>query len=132
MHRWAMGLACVAGLIGAAGVAAGAAAAHKTGGGGLETATHYALFHAPAILALALTRSNDAWFLIAATLLAIGTALFSGDLAIRALAGIRPLPLAAPAGGICLIAGWLMTALAAALRFARTRRVPAELDNPPG
>ena len=132
MHKWAMALAVLAGLIGAAGVAAGAAAAHRTGGGGLETAAHYALFHAPAILALALTRSNDAWFLSAATLLAIGVALLSGDLAIRALAGIRPLPLAAPSGGLCLIAGWLMTALAAALRFTRTRHVPAKLDSPPG
>ena len=46
-------------------------------------------------------------------LLLIGVALFSGDLALRAYAGHRLFPMAAPTGGMVMIAGWALLALAA-------------------
>jgi uncharacterized membrane protein YgdD (TMEM256/DUF423 family) len=43
----------------------------------------------------------------------LGAALFSGDLALRAFTGHRLFVMAAPAGGIILIAAWLALAAAA-------------------
>jgi uncharacterized membrane protein YgdD (TMEM256/DUF423 family) len=40
-------------------------------------------------------------------------ALFAGDLTMRAFTGAGLFPLAAPSGGIAMIAGWAMVALAA-------------------
>ena len=51
----------------------------------------------------------------AAIALLIGVALFSGDLALRAYTGNRLFPMAAPAGGIVMIAGWALLGLAAFL-----------------
>jgi uncharacterized membrane protein YgdD (TMEM256/DUF423 family) len=42
-----------------------------------------------------------------------GAALFSGDIAMRAFAGHRLFVMAAPAGGVVLIAAWLAIAAAA-------------------
>jgi uncharacterized membrane protein YgdD (TMEM256/DUF423 family) len=44
---------------------------------------------------------------------ALGTILFSGDVALRAFAGQRLFPMAAPTGGIILILAWLVLAAAA-------------------
>ena len=111
---------------GLAGVATSAAAAHVTGPGSLATAAQFLLFHAPVLLALpalagtgAIDRRTGSG---AGLALAIGLALFSGDLALRAMAG-RPLfPNAAPAGGILLMAGWAGIAVAALI----ARRTPHE------
>jgi uncharacterized membrane protein YgdD (TMEM256/DUF423 family) len=43
----------------------------------------------------------------------IGGALFAGDVTARAWLGTRLFPMAAPTGGVILIAGWLVLALAA-------------------
>jgi uncharacterized membrane protein YgdD (TMEM256/DUF423 family) len=43
----------------------------------------------------------------------VGAALFSGDVALRAFAGHRLFAMAAPTGGIILIAAWLALAAAA-------------------
>jgi NADPH:quinone reductase-like Zn-dependent oxidoreductase len=43
----------------------------------------------------------------------LGAALFSGDIALRAFAEHRIFPMAAPTGGIILIAAWLLFAAAA-------------------
>jgi uncharacterized membrane protein YgdD (TMEM256/DUF423 family) len=53
--------------------------------------------------------------LIAICALAFGAALFAADVAARAYLGHRLFPMAAPAGGIVMIAGWLLVALAALL-----------------
>jgi uncharacterized membrane protein YgdD (TMEM256/DUF423 family) len=45
----------------------------------------------------------------------IGSVLFAGDLTLRAFAGARLFPMAAPAGGIVLIGSWLGIAVAAAV-----------------
>jgi uncharacterized membrane protein YgdD (TMEM256/DUF423 family) len=109
----------LAGLCGAAGVAAAAAAAH-VGGPNLATAAQMLLAHAPAFLGLAAwLRAGDgradpaAW---GGLVVAAGVVLFSGTLALGALAGIRLFPMSAPTGGILMIAGWLLVAVAALRR----------------
>jgi uncharacterized membrane protein YgdD (TMEM256/DUF423 family) len=110
-----------AGLAGAAGVALGAASAH-IGGGNLGTAANFLLFHAPALLGISLLANRTAGparaVMFAGVLLTIGVTLFSGALALGALANWRPIPMAAPTGGVLIIAGWLT--LGAAGLFGRT------------
>lgn len=98
----------IGGLCGAAGVALSAYAAHA-GGGNVATAAQMLLFHAPAFLALGLlpaTRLHG----FAIAILAAGLALFAGDLLARFFADTRLFPMAAPTGGVMLIAGWLTVA----------------------
>lgn len=120
--QWPLAFAALAGLMGAAGVAVGAAAAHGGGSDLARTAADFLLFHAAALLggsALALAAGRTSALLVAALgLLAVGAILFGGELALAGLAAWRPLPLAAPTGGLCLIAGWLALA-AAALALSR-------------
>lgn len=108
-------LVAVAGLFGAAGVGLSAAAAHM-GGGALQTAANFLLFHAPALLAVGLFGAvlpGRKVLDIGALALILGVALFSGDLAMRAFLGHRLFPMAAPAGGLLTIAGWLAVAASA-------------------
>lgn len=109
-------LAALAALAGGLGVAGSAAAAHTSGGETLKTAAQFLLFHAPAILALtalaATGLTRGVLTRLAAAALLIGLALFSGDLALRALTGTPLFPMAAPSGGVVLMAGWLLAAIA--------------------
>lgn len=100
----------LAGLAGAAGVAVSAAASHS-GDTNLAIAGNFLLIHAPALLAIAsLPRTR---LLTGATIVLIaGLALFTGDLAVRALAGRSLFAFAAPLGGGGLILGWLGIAAA--------------------
>nr|WP_279292499.1 DUF423 domain-containing protein [Methylobacterium goesingense] len=111
-----MALGALAGLLG---VAASAAAAHVSGADSLKTAAQFLLFHAPAILALvalaATGTTHRPMTRLAAGALVVGLALFSGDLALRALHGTPLFPMAAPAGGFALMAGWLLAALSAVI-----------------
>ena len=108
-------LACA---MGAAGVVLAAAGAHSVPGAGLDSASSMLLFHAPAVIAAALASGSGLVLrplgLIAASGLVVGALLFAGDIALRAYAGHRLFPMAAPSGGIVLIASWL-TLMAAAL-----------------
>ena len=108
MRHWALCLLALAGLFGAAGVGAAALAAHRPAGPDLQTAAYFLLFHATAIAGIAggAMRPRPG-ILIAGSILAIGTLLFSGDLALRALAGTPLFAMAAPAGGTLLLVGWL-------------------------
>ncbi len=115
-------IAC-AGIMGAIGVILLAAAAHAAPGAGLEGAGQMLLFHAAAALAAASALQKE---LIARPLgaaaafgLVVGAALFAADIAMRAFAGHRLFPYAAPSGGFILIASWL--ALCAAGLLALTR-----------
>lgn len=101
----------VGGLAGAAGVALSAVAAHA-GGGNVGTAASFLLAHAPALLAIGLIGSNRVLKGGGAILL-LGLLLFCGDLLARHYAGSRLFPMAAPAGGTLLIAGWLGVAASA-------------------
>jgi uncharacterized membrane protein YgdD (TMEM256/DUF423 family) len=110
-------LIVLAGLMGASGVILAAAGAHMAPGTGLDSAAYMLLFHAVAVLGgVALVQQSALWrpimvFVLAAWVL--GAVLFSGDIAIRALAGSRLFPMAAPTGGIILIAAWIGLAAAA-------------------
>lgn len=128
MIRW---IALLAGIVGAAGVALGAFAAH-----GLEAklladgfsaeevakklntcdiAVRYHLIHAVALLALSsapihwspMRRSLAALFFI------LGLGMFCGILYAQAIGGLIGLNWVVPIGGLCFIFGWLFVALAA-------------------
>jgi uncharacterized membrane protein YgdD (TMEM256/DUF423 family) len=123
MRLWLMCLGALSGLFGAAGVALAAAGAHRPGAAIVTTAAYFLLFHAAAlaaICALARDRARPG-LLFAGTLIAGGTAVFSGDLALRGLANLILVHMAAPTGGMLLIAGWLTIAIA----------IPASLRTPP-
>jgi uncharacterized membrane protein YgdD (TMEM256/DUF423 family) len=116
-------LIALAGLIGAAGVILLAAGAHAAPGAGLDGAGQMLLFHAAAVIAIAGALQQGLVFrplgIAAAFGLVVGAALFSGDIAMRAFAGHRLFPMAAPSGGMILIAGWLALAAAAVTALVR-------------
>lgn len=106
----------LAGLMGAAGMALAAAAAHAGGAERLGPASTMLLFHACAVLgASALAERGNLNRLGVAAVFAfiLGTALFSGDLSMRHYFSRALFTMAAPAGGTLLILAWLMLALAA-------------------
>ena len=111
------------GLMGAAGVILAALAAHAAPGPGLESAAQMLLFHAAAVMAVAIgVEMGLLWRplgLAAAFGLVLGVALFSGDLSLRAFADTRLFPRAAPTGGVVLIVSWLWVAGAAIVRLLR-------------
>jgi uncharacterized membrane protein YgdD (TMEM256/DUF423 family) len=118
-------LIILAGLMGAAGIALAAASAHGSPGAGLDSAGYLLLFHAAAILGgLGVINHGLVSRSVALTALAgfvIGAGLFAGDVAMRAFAGHRLFPMAAPSGGTILIVAWLVlsgAAIAALLRGA--------------
>lgn len=98
-----------AGLIGAAGVAGAAYAAHGGDPRLVGTAAAVALVHAPAILAVALSAARTRLLFVAAILWIAGVFLFSGDLFARALLQVT-VP-TAPFGGSALVLGWLVAGL---------------------
>lgn len=107
-------LMIVAGLTGAAGVAAAAAAAHR-GGDNLQTASLFLMVHAPVFLAVGLAGGSRA-INITAIVLAVGVALFCGDLVARDYLGQRLFPYAAPIGGTVTILAWLMFAVVSVIK----------------
>lgn len=117
-------LISLAGFMGAAGVALLAASAHAAPGTGLDSAGQMLLFHATAIIALVAVIGHTAILvrpvaLLATAGLAAGAILFAGDIAARAFIGHRLFPMAAPTGGVVMIASWLavtVSAVVAALR----------------
>ncbi len=114
MFVWAGLIVVFAGIAGACGVAAAAAASHGAAGPDLSIAAPFLMVHAAALLALALSATAPrAGYLGAATLMAIGLTLFAGDLAVRAFGGPRLFPMAAPTGGTLLILSWVAVALVA-------------------
>lgn len=119
----ARSLLLCAGFLGAAGVTLGAFGAHalkdRLSPDMLEvwhTAVQYQLWH---VLAAAvagvwlLSRPNAAWIGAAGWSWLAGVVLFSGSLYLLALSGIRWLGAITPLGGLLLIAGWLLIAMAA-------------------
>jgi uncharacterized membrane protein YgdD (TMEM256/DUF423 family) len=117
-------LVLLAGLMGAAGIALAAAGAHAAPGAGLDSAAYMLLFHAAAVLGGASLAQQGLlsrpFVLVILIAWVVGAVLFSGDIALRAFSGHRLFPMAAPTGGIVLIAAWLALAVAAVgalLRF---------------
>jgi uncharacterized membrane protein YgdD (TMEM256/DUF423 family) len=110
----------LAGLMGASGVALAAAGAHGAKAGmGLDSAAYLLLIHACAVIAVTVATRNGLTMrpaaLAATAGFVIGAALFAGDLSLRAFAGHRLFPMAAPAGGTIMILAWLVVAIAALL-----------------
>ncbi|MBX3598326.1 MAG: DUF423 domain-containing protein [Rhizobiaceae bacterium] len=102
----------IAGLFGAAGVAASAVAAHGGDERAMGAVALVCLAHAPAMLAMAMRR-QPMLLLIATALMFIGVVLFCGDLTLRSLYGVKLFPMAAPTGGTTLIIAWLVVAVSA-------------------
>ena len=116
-------LIALAGLMGAAGVVLLAASAHAAPGAGLDSAGQMLLFHAAAVVATAAVLHQGLVFrplaIAAAIGLIVGATLFSGDIAMRAFAGHRLFAMAAPSGGVILIASWLALSAAALITLVR-------------
>ncbi|ACL60224.1 DUF423 domain-containing protein [Methylobacterium nodulans] len=114
LDRVVLALGALSGLLG---VALAAASAHLTHGGSLQTAAQFLLVHAGPLLALAglagSERLRPGLARLAALALILGLALFCGDLALRALAQKPLFPMAAPTGGILMMLGWAVAAVAA-------------------
>jgi uncharacterized membrane protein YgdD (TMEM256/DUF423 family) len=127
--------AAMAGLAGSSGVILAALGAHVISDPRLSIAADFLLFHAAAALAacgLALVfRDGGAWFLAAAWAFLGGAVLFAGGLCAPALTGKSLLLMAAPLGGLILIAAWLLVAWAAlmAARAASAMRHQAQSDS---
>jgi uncharacterized membrane protein YgdD (TMEM256/DUF423 family) len=117
-------LIALAGLMGAGGVVLAAAGAHMAPGAGVDSAAYMLLFHAAAVLGgAALMQQGVLWRPLALIVLAawvLGAALFSGDIALRALAGHRLFAMAAPSGGVILIGAWLGLVAAAVASMLRS------------
>jgi uncharacterized membrane protein YgdD (TMEM256/DUF423 family) len=100
-----------AGLIGAGGVAAAAAASHGGSESNLGSVAMIFLAHGPALLAIGLY-GRSRWLVAAGLMLAAGTLLFGADLLVRDLFDRSLFPGAAPIGGAAMILGWLGIAVA--------------------
>jgi uncharacterized membrane protein YgdD (TMEM256/DUF423 family) len=109
----------LAALMGAAGVALWAMAAHKPGGASLVTGAQFLLFHASAIMAVTASRKQNLLHPRLASLgvsvMILGNALFTGDLVTRTFAQSPLFTMAAPLGGSLTILAWLGIAVSAAL-----------------
>lgn len=109
----------VAGVLGFLGVGLGAFGAHGLRGrvpeamlANWQTATHYLLVHAVAMLALgALGRATHAAVGLPAAMFLAGVVLFSGSLYVMVLTGSTRLGMITPLGGLCLLGGWLAVAV---------------------
>lgn len=109
-------LLLAAGLLGAMGVAMAAAASHAGDGRLLGNASLMCLAHAPALLALFSLADRVRFARLSGLLLAAGTMLFTADLASRHFWSHGLFPMAAPSGGILMIAGWISLVLATLMR----------------
>jgi uncharacterized membrane protein YgdD (TMEM256/DUF423 family) len=80
-----------------------------------ETGVRYQMYHALAILIVALAAARlDGWLIRAAGwLFTGGIVLFSGSLYALALCGITVLGAVTPIGGLAFLAGWACLAIAA-------------------
>ena len=120
MRGWAvLGAVC-----GALGVAFGAFGAHALRGTLDEVALHtwhtaveYQLWHALALLIVALALPPSRWRTLGGFAFAAGIALFCGSLYALALGAPRIVGAITPFGGIALIGGWLAAAAACVRRL---------------
>lgn len=108
----------LAALMGLAGVALLAAAAHVTGTTNVQTAGQMLLFHAPTVIGATVARKaglmHDLVARLAVSVVILGVALFAADLSRRGFQSEALFPSAAPIGGFLMLGGWLGLALAAA------------------
>ncbi|MBD3769800.1 MAG: DUF423 domain-containing protein [Rhodobacterales bacterium] len=112
-------LAAFAALVGFLAVALGAFGAHALDGkltaegtDWWHTATLYALPHAAAVLAIALS-GHRGLVRTAGWLIGIGACIFAGTLYAMALGAPRWFGAITPLGGVLMLAGWALTAIGA-------------------
>jgi uncharacterized membrane protein YgdD (TMEM256/DUF423 family) len=107
----------LAALMGFAGVALLAAAAHVTGTANVQTAGQMLLFHASLVIGATAARKGghlaDGLARLALSAIIVGAALFAADLARRGFANEGLFPRAAPIGGWFMLGGWLALAVSA-------------------
>jgi uncharacterized membrane protein YgdD (TMEM256/DUF423 family) len=114
-------------ILGGLGVAIGAFGAHAlramleaTGRSDtFETAVRYQFYHALALLCvgLLLFRIDSKLIHYSGNLMLAGTLIFSGSLYILCFTGIKWLGAITPIGGVLMIAGWVLLALAIARQW---------------
>jgi uncharacterized membrane protein YgdD (TMEM256/DUF423 family) len=80
-----------------------------------ETAVRYQFYHALGLLVIGwIARTADVALLRwSAVLVVVGIVLFSGSIYALSFGGARPLGIITPFGGLALIAGWVLFAVAA-------------------
>lgn len=112
-------LLILSGLFGACGVGLAAAAAHVSGASNLlAPASSIALAHAPAVLVLYLAHEKVKTATLSGLVIAVGTLLFCTDLVVKQFTGNSLFPMAAPTGGVMMMAGWLVLAASAFFKKA--------------
>jgi uncharacterized membrane protein YgdD (TMEM256/DUF423 family) len=124
MPHSALVLATVAALLGAVGVALAALSTHADGGELGRTAAQFLILHAGVLVgvtahARVADRPTARALIGAGGALALGTLIFSGDLAMRAFAQTRLFPMAAPTGGSLMILAWFALSLVFAVAVMR-------------
>lgn len=99
----------IAGLFGAAGVGLAAAGSHMADSN-FSTAAQFLLIHAAVLIGLgALPARRLSW--ATGLVLALGVALFAGDLVMKSSTGNSLFPMAAPIGGGTMILGWVLVVI---------------------
>lgn len=121
-QTWAFLNVAYAGVLGAAGVALAAVAAHRVSDPSLTNAALFLILHAAAVIAISAFAGGSPWpsaLLGIASLMLFAVTLFSGDVTARVMLEGRLFPMAAPLGGSLMMLSWLALAvagLAAAIR----------------
>ncbi|MGD1861007.1 MAG: DUF423 domain-containing protein [Leptolyngbyaceae cyanobacterium] len=114
----------IAAVLGGLSVAGGAFASHalqeqlpEKAIGVFNTGIRYQMYHALALLVVALLLSNAKsampWLTASGWLFFVGILLFSGSLYLISLAGIKAFGPVTPVGGVALMAGWTCLVIAA-------------------
>jgi uncharacterized membrane protein YgdD (TMEM256/DUF423 family) len=128
MKRSPLVLACVAALMGAAGVALAAAAVHANGGELAERGAIFLLLHAAAALGIAaharVATAPARALVIVGFVMEAGAILFSGELAMHIFTGVRIFAFAAPIGGTTMMLSWVALAAVFATASRRGLDVP--------
>ncbi len=117
-------LVALAGFLGMCGVAAAAAAAHMPDMPVYGVVAPILMIHAAAvvgIVALSVAQGGSGALDFAAALVGLGAALFSAAVLLPPLMDMRLFPMAAPAGGMTMMGGWLWLSVAVLLGLARGR-----------
>lgn len=117
-------LVALAGLLGICGVASAALSAHMPDNPMFGIIAPILMIHAAsvvAVVALSVVQGGRGALDFSAALLGIGAALFSAAVLLPTY-GRSLFPMAAPTGGMLMMAGWLWLSVAVVLGLARSRQ----------
>lgn len=114
-----------AGITGAWGVVLAAVVAHLKSESSIESASLMLIFHACALLSLAVWSADDTsnvrMFYYAALFMVTVVVLFAGDLCLRAFYNFTLFHYAAPLGGILIILGWVLISITAIFEWIKLK-----------